>query len=171
MLAISSFRFFTVCLFLFFDAASARSVRHTAVPEGSTIALPCGWMKNGAGDAAANAATLEEADRAASELSWRFGRHGSKEIFVGFSAVVGGKWDSAKFDLLAKVKSFRRWDKQLSADRSVGASVTFCFLDVFSHLYTRVCRCVRQSVGQSVHHTRVEFLKNGLNLNKIASGT
>ena len=24
-----------------------RPVRHTAVPEGSTIALPCGWMKGG----------------------------------------------------------------------------------------------------------------------------
>ena len=92
-----------VFLFIVVRVASARSVLHTAVPVGSTIALPCGWMKSAAGDAAANAATLEEADRAASELSWSFGRHGSKEIFIGFSAVVGGKWDSAKFDLLAKV--------------------------------------------------------------------
>ena len=92
-----------VFLFIVIRVASALSVRHTAVPVGSTIALPCGWMKSAAGDAAANAATLEEADRAASELSWRFGRHGSKEIFVGFSAVVGGRYKPNKHDLLTKV--------------------------------------------------------------------
>ena len=31
--------------------------------------------------------------------------------------------------------------------------------------------CVRPSVRPSVGHTRVEFLRNGTNLNKIASGT
>ena len=32
-------------------------------------------------------------------------------------------------------------------------------------------RFVRPPVRPSVHHTRVEFLRNGLNLNKIVSGT
>ena len=53
------------------------------------------------------------------------------------------------------------------------------FLDAFSHLYKRVCPSVRPSVGRSVRrsvrrlvrHTRVEFLGNGLNLNKMASRT
>ena len=40
------------------------------------------------------------------------------------------------------------------------------FLDAFAHLYKRVRPSVRPSVG----HTRVEFLRNGPNLNKIASG-
>ena len=48
------------------------------------------------------------------------------------------------------------------------------FLDAFSHLYKRVCPSVRPSVrpsvGRSVRHTRVEYLRNGPNLNKIASG-
>ena len=56
----------------------------------------------------------------------------------------------------------------------------FCrFLDAFSHLCKRVCpsvgvsvrRSVRPSVGRSVGHKRVEFLRNGLNLNEIASRT
>ena len=46
------------------------------------------------------------------------------------------------------------------------------FLDALSHLYKRVCPSARQmvgwSVGPSVRHTRVEFLRNGPNLNKIA---
>ena len=95
-------RFRTVYLFLFFlllRASRARSVRHTAVPEGSTIALPCGW----AGDAADDAAAVNAAEDDELGLSWRFGRHSSQEIFVGFSAVVGGRWDSTKFDLIAKV--------------------------------------------------------------------
>ena len=49
------------------------------------------------------------------------------------------------------------------------------FLDSFSHLYKRVCLSVGPSVGPSVRPsvrpTRVEFLRNGLNSNKIASGT
>ena len=40
------------------------------------------------------------------------------------------------------------------------------FLDAYSHLYKRVC----PFVGPSVRHTRVEFLRNGPKLNKIASG-
>ena len=52
------------------------------------------------------------------------------------------------------------------------------FLDAFSHLYKRVCRSVDRSVGpsvgwsvhRSVRHTRVEFLRIGPNLNKIATG-
>ena len=39
------------------------------------------------------------------------------------------------------------------------------FLDAFSHLYKRVCPSVRRSV----RHTRVEFLRNGPNSNKLAS--
>ena len=49
------------------------------------------------------------------------------------------------------------------------------FLDAFSHLYKWVCPSVRRSVrplvSPSVRHTRVEFLRNWLNLNKIAMGT
>ena len=69
-----------------------------------------------------------------------------------------------------------------------------CFLDAFSHLYKRVypsvrssvcqfiCPSVRPSVGSSIRrficpsvrpsvgHTRVKFLRNGPNLNKIAPG-
>ena len=49
------------------------------------------------------------------------------------------------------------------------------FLDAFSHLYKRVCLSVsssfRRSVCRLVCHTRVEFLRVGLNLNKIASET
>ena len=41
------------------------------------------------------------------------------------------------------------------------------FLDVFSYL----CKMVCPSVCPSVRQTRVEFLRNGLNLNKIAPGT
>ena len=44
-------------------------------------------------------------------------------------------------------------------------------LDAFSHLYKRVCLSVRRSVRPSVRYTRVEFLRNGLNLSKIVSGT
>ena len=40
-------------------------------------------------------------------------------------------------------------------------------IDAFSHLYKKVC----PSVCPSVRNTRVEFLRNGLNLNKIASET
>ena len=47
-------------------------------------------------------------------------------------------------------------------------------LDAFLHLYKKVHRSVGPSVGRSfrrlVRHTRVEFLGNGPNLNKIASG-
>ena len=67
------------------------------------------FSKGASGDAAAaNAATtIEELDRALDDFSWSFGRKGRpKEIFVGFSAVVGGKWDSAKFDLAAKVRNY-----------------------------------------------------------------
>ena len=49
-------------------------------------------------------------------------------------------------------------------------SVSIClplFLDAFSHLYKRVCLSVRPLVRD----TRVEFLRNGRNSNKIASGT
>ena len=45
------------------------------------------------------------------------------------------------------------------------------FLDAFSHLYKRVCPYIGWLVGPSVHHTRVEFLKNPifrLKWNKIA---
>ena len=41
------------------------------------------------------------------------------------------------------------------------------FSNLFSHLYKRVCPSVRPSIG----HKRVEFQRNGLNLNRIASGT
>ena len=44
------------------------------------------------------------------------------------------------------------------ADSTIGT-----FLDAFSHLYKRVC--------PSVRHTRVEFMRNGLKLNRVASGT
>ena len=42
--------------------------------------------------------------------------------------------------------------------------------DTFLHLLKRVGGLVRSSVGQSVRHARVEFLKNGLNLNEISPG-
>ena len=56
--------------------------------------------------------------------------------------------------------------------------VCWCLLDAFSHLYKKVCPSVGPSVHpsvglsvrRSVGHTRVEFLRNGPNLNKIASG-
>ena len=41
------------------------------------------------------------------------------------------------------------------------------FFDASSHLYKGVCPSARWSV----RHKRVEFLRNGLNLNKTASGT
>ena len=44
------------------------------------------------------------------------------------------------------------------------------FLDAFSHLDKRVCLSVHPSVRPSVRQTRVEFLRNGPNSNKIASG-
>ena len=46
----------------------------------------------------------------------------------------------------------------------------YLFLDAFSHLYKRVCLSVGPSVRPSVRHTRVEFPRNGPNLNKKASG-
>ena len=57
-------------------------------------------------------------------------------------------------------------------------ALTAHFLDAFSHLYKRVCPSIRWSVHPSVRplvrrsvgHTRVEFLRNEPNLNKIASG-
>ena len=46
------------------------------------------------------------------------------------------------------------------------------FSDAFSNLYKKVCPSVRPSVvpsvGPSVRHTRVELLRNGPKLNKIA---
>ena len=45
------------------------------------------------------------------------------------------------------------------------------FLDAFSRLYKRVCPSESPLVCPSVCHTRVEFLGNGLHLNKRAYGT
>ena len=41
----------------------------------------------------------------------------------------------------------------------------------FSHLCKRLCPSVRPSVRRSLSHTRVEFLRNGLYSNQMASGT
>ena len=45
------------------------------------------------------------------------------------------------------------------------------FLVAFSHLYYWVCPSVGRSIGRSVRHTRAVFLRNGFDLNKIASRT
>ena len=74
----------------------------------------------------------------------------------------------------------------LSLSLSVSVSLSLCLsLSLFpslslslslssSHLYERMCLSVgwsvRLSVGQSVCHTRVEYLRNGSNLNERASG-
>ena len=42
-------------------------------------------------------------------------------------------------------------------------------VDAFSHLYKRVWPSVGPSVDRSLRHIRVEFLRKGPNLNKIAS--
>ena len=47
-------------------------------------------------------------------------------------------------------------------------TISFVFPDAFSHFYTRMCPSVNRSVRRSVRHTRVEFLRNGISLNKRA---
>ena len=67
--------------------------------------------------------------------------------------------------LNAKILTCRVFDIVAESHGKKTGFKRFCFcFSFFSHLYNGV------SV-RSVRHTQVEFLGNGLNLNKIASGT
>ena len=72
--------------------------------------------------------------------------------------------DRGKFDHLAFFFfPFFVWSFSIGRDIPSGFNLTWIlFPYVFSHLYERV--------RPSVRHTRVEFLRNGPNLNKMASG-
>ena len=140
-------------------------------------------------EAAASAPTEEEEEQAEEEM--REAEVVMEVVVVVMAEVVVVVGGQAKIPAEDEVEARRKWEevRLLSLVGAVlgffspcSASEILSFFFVFLPLFlTNIFRCVlaslkegvtvRPSVRPSVRHTRVEFLRNGLILSKIASGT
>ena len=95
-------------------------------------------------------------------------RKREREREVGVKRPVEEKGDDVVIVDVVRGWEGKKEEEDLTSGFLFFSFFLFSFLDAFSHLYKRVCLSVRRSVGpsvrcSSVRHTRVEFLRNGLN--------
>ena len=99
--------------------------------------------------------------------------HSFFQIFPSASSLSMEYIHSSRINALCHVNPLTRYHSSDPSLPSLEVKIPALFIRcVLASLYEAVSvrRSVRRSVRWSVRHTRVEFPRNGLNSNKIASG-